>query len=185
MVLELYGLQAYATGGAEPWLSKWYAAAAMPVMVFFGAIYRFYANEVRGRDLADSNDKDNREWSQIFVGAGSYLASCALFGVVVAGITHPILSEACPPANATATCPITDPLRKSDADALLVFTFVWLGYPAVSLIARFVPGLRPPSHGFPTSAASSVFKDVAYGSLDATSKGALAIYVCYRTTWIL
>ena len=154
-------------------------------MVLFGGVYRFYANELRGRALETPEEErsGNIDCPQLFFGAVSYIISCVIFGVVVSNILDPISNEKCAPGatpNASGKCPITDTNLKNDAAAVTVLTLVWIGYPVVSVLSR----LFLPTYGFPKSAVVSTFKDVAYAVLDVTSKGGVALYACYRTTWI-
>lgn len=126
----------------------------MLLMVFLGAIYRFYI-----------------KWP---IAPIAFVGSCVVFGCVVAGILYPIEAELCGPgANTTldGRCPITDPKLQYDRDAVKVLTYVWLGYPVVSLAAdRFTK--------------YSLFKDTCYAVLDVVAKAGLALYVCFRTTWV-
>ena len=184
LVLDLMDLTYHATGGVEPRINKYWTAAMMPLMVFFGGVYRFYANELRGKTLKPGEQElGNIDCAQIFVGAVSYIISCVIFGVVITNILDPINHELCPTGatpNSDGKCPITDPKLKNDADAVMVLTLVWIGYPVVSILSR----LYLPTYGFPKSALVSVLKDIAYAVLDVVAKGGLAVYVCYRTTWI-
>jgi hypothetical protein len=190
LVLDLYRLAEHATGGAESWLHVYTAAALMPVMVLLGAMYRFGANELRGKEKYDI------DCPQVFVGVVGFVGSCAVFGVVMAGILNPIDEQLCAPgANATAgdKCPITDPELKYDADAVQVLTWTWIGYPIVSFLSRaMLPAYSEPNESDVKKreeqnrwyARTSLFKDLSYAVLDVVAKGGLAIYACYRTTWV-
>tara|TARA_Y100000389_G_scaffold119188_1_gene116370 strand:+ start:255 stop:725 length:471 start_codon:yes stop_codon:yes gene_type:complete len=156
MTLDLFMLANYATGGAEPPISMYTAAFLMPVMVGLGALYRF------PKSLA----------SLICFGG-----ACAIFGVVIWGIIDPMVSDKCPPGVnstdfATGTCQITDNNKKTDRGAVLFLTFIWIGYPIVSLF-----DLRP-------ATTYTYNKDSAYAVLDVTSKGGLALYAALRSTWL-
>ena len=127
----------------------------MSLMVFLGAISRV-----------------NTKWS---ISIAAFVGSCVVFGCVVSGILYPIDAELCGPgANTTldGRCPITDPKLQYDRDAVRVLTYVWLGYPVVSLAAAVAD-----TH-------SSLFKDTCYAVLDVVAKAGLALYVCFRTTWV-
>jgi bacteriorhodopsin len=184
MVLDLYRLTEHATRGATSWIDQYRAAALMPVMVFFGVVYRFYANEFRGKE------KNSVDSFQVLIGVMGFVWSCVVFGLVVSGILNPIEAELCGPGiNATSdgTCPITDPELKYDRDAVRVLTYVWIGYPIVSVLSRaMIKTYGKPSEAGNclTYAQHSLFKDVSYAVLDVVSKGGLALYVCYRTTWV-
>jgi len=170
MSLDLIELTHHATGGVEPPLiNKYWSAALMILMVFFGSVYRFFANQLRGKPLQNGEVVQSIDNTQFAVGVVSFATSCAIFVVVVANILQPIFDNA-----------IDDPKLKHDADAVKVLTLTWIGYPLVSVLSRF----RLPRYGYPKSAWVSTFKDVAYAVLDVVSKGGLAAYVCYRTTWL-
>jgi len=180
LALDLYELQSKATGGAQSPISKWVVASVLPVMVLGGAIFRFYANELRGRPLPPGATRGNVGCTQFSLGFFAFLASCGLLALSMYGILQPLTNEVCPGANATGTCPITDPAKVADRDAVYVFTFLWAGYPLVAAISS----LSPPNSGFRKWAAVSLVKDVLYGGLDVACKGGLAVYVAYRTTWV-
>lgn len=173
MALDLMDLTYHATGGVEPFIDKYLTAAMLPLMVLFGGFYRFYANEVNGNIMC----------VQLFVGAVSYTISCVIFGVVVTTIINPITLELCP-TGVTPTednkCPITDPKMKHEANAVMILTLVWIGYPVVSIMSR----LYIFTYGFAKPALISAFNDLAYAVLDVVSKAGLALYVCYRTKWL-
>lgn len=184
MTLDLMHLAYLATGGYEPFINKYVTASLMPVMVGLGGIYRFITNEVRGRPLNEGNT-NNIDKLQRVIGITSFTASGILFLFLAFNITYPIIQELCGPSevpNANGKCPITDANHKADADAVIVLVLVWLGYPLVSLASRFSPWRK--NHGFDETAWNSLFKDVAFAVLDVSSKGGLALYVCYRTTWL-
>lgn len=188
MVLDLLDLAYHATGGVEPNFDKYWAAALMPVMVFFGGCFRFYANQLRGKEFATKEEatKGNIDCPQIFVGGASLIISCVIFGIVVSNIINPIVDEMCPPGatpNSDDKCPITDINKKHDSQAVLILTLVWIGYPLVATLSAF----SLPAQGFPTGfrgAFVSTSKDAAYAVLDVVSKSGLALYVSYRTTWV-
>jgi len=184
MTMDLHDLAFHATSGVKPSIDKYVAAGLMPLMVFFGGVYRFYANELRGRTLKDGEAmRGNVDSPQLFVGVVSFVVSMVLFVYVVTNITDPITQEKCPVGavpDADGDCPISDANKKNDADAVLILTFVWIGYPIVAFASR----LFLPTYGFPKTAYVSVFKDIAYAFLDVVSKGGLALYVSYRTTWL-
>jgi len=184
MTMDLMDLTYHATGGVAPRMDKFVTAAMMPLMVFFGGVYRFYANEIRGKTLKNSEvEMGNIDCPQVLVGGLSYIVSCVIFATVVTNIIDPITQEQCPPSatpNVDGKCPITDINKKNDANAVFILTMVWIGYPIVSVASR----LLLPAYGFPKTAYVSVFKDISYAVLDVVSKGGLALYVSYRTTWL-
>jgi predicted DNA-binding transcriptional regulator AlpA len=177
LTLDLFHLVEHATGGAKSWMDKYVAAGLMPLMVFLGALYRFYANEIRGVKEYDIDT------AQALLGIFGFVSSCVVFGLVVDAILYPLMNEVCPPgANATldGKCPITDTKLKYDHDAAMFFTWWWVGYPVVSVIAWFAAD----RYGYPKTAYRSTFKDIMYAILDVVAKGGLALYVTYRTTWV-
>lgn len=180
MTLELYELASSATGGAESWLDKFLAAALMPVMIFLGGLYRFYASELR------SGVKDGKkvevEFAQGTLGVVGFCLSCAVFVIVVLGIIDPIRSEKCPPGSVSTSCPITIDSRKYDASAVMLLTLIWIGYPVVSIASRLLS--IGEDSGVQYNAWISLFKDLTYGVLDVTAKGGLAMYSVYRSTWL-
>ena len=183
MTLDLLDLAYHATGGVAPRMDKFISALLMPLMVFFGGIYRFYANELRSRKDKDANNIVVCS-GQGVLGIVGFVASCVLFYTVVTNIIDPITNEQCPPGatpNSDDKCPITDTNKKNDATAVVVLTLVWIGYPIVAFLSRLFTfscsRLRD-------TAYVSVGKDIAYAILDVVSKGGLALYVSYRTTWL-
>lgn len=192
LVLDLYRLADHATGGAKSWLNVYVAAALMPLIVILGAVYRFAANELRGKEKYDM------DCTQITLGVVGFVGSCVVFGVVMSGILHPIDAQLCGPGaehTLDGKCPITDTKLKYDSDAVQVLTWTWIGYPIVSFLSRAaLPNYRMPqqvknSKGenvdkMESFALVSVFKDLTYAVLDVVAKGGLAVYVCYRTTWV-
>lgn len=152
-------------------------------MVFFGAVYRFYANEIRMRE------RGYLSFAQILIGVVSFAASCVLFGIVMWAILDPIYAETCAAGasvNGSSTCPITVQALKYDAEAVMFLTWVWIGYPIVSIASR----LMMSNEGYEENAGCiatgwiSFFKDIAYAILDVVAKGGMALYVAYRTTWV-
>ena len=131
MALDLMDLAYHATGGVAPRIDKYWTAAMLPLMVFLGGVYRFYAHELRGRFVKSRQaHEDHVDPFRVFVGILAYAASCAIFAVVVLNILDPIGNETCPPAatpNLQGRCPIIDPKLKNDADAVVVLTFCLVG----------------------------------------------------------
>lgn len=183
MVLDLMDLVSHATGGATPPVSRFWSAAFMPVMIFFGAVYRFYANEIRARKNGDIS------YVQILIGVASFAVSCVLFGVVMWAILEPLQTEKCADGasvNGSSTCPITVQELKYDAEAVMILTWVWIGYPIVSLVSRLMMSAKGygENDGHVATGWISFFKDLSYAILDVVSKGGMALYVAYRTTWV-
>ena len=183
MCLELYDLVDSASGGAEhyPIKSKYIAAAMMPLMIGLGGLHRFVANEARGGKSGMAS------MGQIVVGWGGFVASCVVFGVVVASILDPLAAETCPDdqiifALSDGRC---DNL-KNERTAAFILTLTWTGYPFVvflsSIANRVLSGKHIAKVGTSangventpatrTHAYVSFFKDVCFGILDVVSKG--------------
>ena len=178
MVVELYELGASASGGVEPFISKYTAAFLMTVMVALGAVYRFLASSFR------ASEGKTLEYGQVALGLFGFGGACVLLGVVLLAILEPLISNACPTdVNATAvgTCPITGDNETTDKAAVLTLSAIWLGYPLASIITMLLQ-IGEPSYTF--SESVSLFKDVSYAFLDVASKGGLAFYVSIRSTWL-
>ena len=161
MVIDLYDLAGDASGGIKPPFGKYTAALLMPLMVVLGGIYLFPPNNCN-----------------IVLKVFGIAGACAIFGVVLWGILEPVLSNACRigvnATDITGYCPIIEGNLKTDKDAVLILTFLWIGYPMVgilSLIARDWPSVE-------------TGKDFLYAVLDVTSKGGLAMFVAFRSTWL-
>ena len=163
MVLDLYSLAAQASGDKEPALNLYVAMAIIPFTVLFGVAYRFYANELRPEEA-----KGVLSWPQVRLGFASFILGCVAMGVVIWGITSPLIGND----------DITDDARKADRDAVYVLTFAWLGYPVVSILSWFMLRGVP---GNEYDATVSWFKDACYAALDVLSKGGLALFVALRT----
>ena len=172
MTLDLYMLAEQATGGAEAPISKYTAALLMTVMVLLGATYHFVKVHFLGSTL----------------NVLSFLGACAVFTVVVWGILDPLVSDVCPPGVnatnvATGTCPISDENKKTDEAAVFFLTLVWIGYPVVSILSRIFQSCVSPD-GKSFDPRISFAKDFFYAVLDVTSKGGLALYAVFRSTWL-
>lgn len=166
MVFDLYHLADYASGGREPQVPKFVAATTVPLVVFFGALYRFYANEFRTAPGGSLN------CAQITFGVVGFGTSCVLLAIVMYGILEPLTHDE-----------ITDPKRKSDRDAVWILTLVWIGYPILSIVSRLLQARYSPD-GTKFNPWISTLKDIVYAALDVTAKGGLALYVCMRSTWL-
>jgi len=165
-------------------MDEYLAASLILVVVFLGAVYRFYANELRGKETGSIDSP------QILIGVVGFAGSCVVFGLVMSGILDPIEAELCGPGiNATSdgTCPITGAEFKYDRDAVRVLTYVWIGYPTVSVLSRImfrIYGKPNEARNCLSYAQYSLFKDISYAVLDVVAKAGLALYACYRTTWV-
>lgn len=173
-IISLNMLSTHATGGAGAWIDKFAAAALALLMVLFASTYRFYANELRARTGGAIY------CVQLFIGVISFVAFCAILGILVESTTRPTMNHECGPSQtpgADGKCPIVDPKLKNDALAVQIFTFSWIGYPTVMFFSRFI--MR--DTGFAPEPWLSYSKDFAFAVLDVFCKAGLAMYVTFRT----
>ena len=141
-------------------IAKEWVAALQALMVLCATVYRFYTNEGRTtRGLT------------ILISWASFAAASGVFGVVVWAQL----------SGLPASSAVSEPSLKSDIFAMQLLTLVWIGYPAVSLVARAAHIGVP---GDEYLASVSLFKDIAYALLDVTSKAGLAFYVVLHATWV-
>lgn len=178
MNLDLFEIAEHATGGKKHFLDKYICSALMPVMIGFGAVYRFWYNEGRADVL----------WPQTGIAWTCFCVSCAIFVLVLSSLVGPLLDDGICPAAAlplgtdgNGGCPILDSDLKKDAIAVMLLSFVWVGYPLVSVAARVWQGDEKNTE---FSGNASLFKDIAYATLDIASKAGLALYAVYRSFWI-
>lgn len=179
MTLDLGHLREYlyvATKGVVPKLTiaKEWLAALQSLMIFAATIFRFYCNE--GRSTKGRDGKFYGPGIFTFIMAwGSFAASCALFAVIVNGLLAGI------PDSATRLAASLPSHIEADIICLQVLTLVWIGYPAVALVAR-LGHLGLPGNYY--NASWSTFKDIAFAFLDITSKAGLAIFFVLKSTWV-
>lgn len=173
LVISLNHLSTHATNGAEAWIDKFVAAALALLMVFFASVYRFYANELRSRAGAFVY------CIQLTIGVASFLAFCAILGVLIEAITRPTMEHKCGPNQTPGPygkCTIEDSKLKNDALAVQTFAFSWIGYPVVIFVSRFI--MR--DSGFAPTPWISYSKDFAFATLDVFCKAGLALFVAFR-----
>lgn len=174
MTLDLFEITEHVTGGVEPFLNKFVCAALMPLMILLGGMYRFLFNEGKGSRTEGS------------FAALCFLLSACIFAVVLSSITQPLLSGKCMISSINNTSTVSDcgPLSKNtqaDKSAVFVLSFVWLGYPLVSISTRLWHFCNAKAQDDVFNGLS-LFKDILYAILDVVSKGGLAIYAAYRYT---
>lgn len=150
MVIDLYRLSEAVTDSSESWMDDNIAALLAFLMVVLGLIYRFS--------------------DMVYFEVPSFVFSCILFGLVVHAITAPVFVDSCDKQESRF-----DHCRE-DRYAVLVFTYVWIGYPIVALLSssRIWSNAKPERLSFS--------KDVAYAFLDIVSKAGLAFYIGYSAT---
>lgn len=179
MTLDLGHLREYmyiASKGVVPQLrlAKEWLAALQAVMISFASVYRFYTNEARlVRNNAGGHVSPMLRTR--IVGTMSFVISCVLFCVVCF-----FLLEGLPGSAARVEAQFPEHLT-ADVISLQVLVLVWIGYPIVSLVARYAHIGLP---GDVYSASISAFKDMAYAALDITSKGGLAVFFILKSSWV-
>lgn len=179
MTFDLGHLREYmylASGGVVPPLTvaKEWLAALQSIMILFASVYRFYCNEVRStRDGRGGHSPPS--FLTKLVGGGSFVASCAIFTIICF-----YLLEGLPGADARVAAGFPSHLT-ADIISLQVLVLAWCGYPLVSVLAR-LGHLGVPGDSY--SASWSTFKDLAYASLDVTSKGGLAVFFILKSSWV-
>ena len=156
----------------DPPISKEWCAALQAAMVSLGAVYRFYTNEVRGR-----SDRKNSfagvGCGTFLLGWGSFCLSSLAFAMTIYGLLHGLKLPS----------EYSDPTIHAAVVQLWLFTLIWVGYPVVMLLARlrlggWLRGPEVPENEY--TEGLSLFKDVSFGFLDATSKAFLALFVAFR-----
>ena len=153
-------------------ISKEVVASLQALMVSFGALYRFYFNEVRHERDPNGGSPTPPPRGTLLGGLGSFLVSCALFSV----ICWALLSNTASPGESRSA----PEQLEHDTVALFVLVLVWIGYPMVMIVSRIWLWDTPGDTYIPSL---SLFKDAAYGTLDVTSKAGLAIFVAARAHW--
>jgi len=171
LTLDLGHLREYLTavsGGFIPAMriAKEWAALMQAAMIMFATVYRFYTNEAR---MVPYNLKNPR-WT-LFFGWFSFVASSALFCVIVWLLL----------ADLPDSSEIAVPSVRYDVNALWYLVLFWVGYPAVTILARMAHSNVPRDE---YSASWSVFKDVAFALLDVLSKGGLALFFVLKLTYV-
>lgn len=142
MTIDVMWLASCATNGTEFHINSYWTAALMALVVLLGA------NSKLGQL--------NTRFSEVLFA----VSSCCFF-VVVFNITLPVANS----------FPISDSKRSADATASLLFTSVWVAYPAYEIVSR-------------SGVVISYVDDFAFAVLDAVSKVGLALYVSWRSTWM-
>ena len=164
------------SAGTMPIAKEW-VAVMQPIMVLFGSIYRFYFNELRGSVNKATGNPQKPDTTTIL---GGSLCFCISTGLFVATV-YALLGNALEPSKFTANIDGRAAGLKTDAWALRVFVWVWVGYPVVAIMQRLLLiGVKPDEY----TANVSLFKDLAYGVLDVTSKAGMAIYFATKASWL-
>ena len=154
-----------------PPISKEWAALFQAAMMGFAMIYRFWCNEARSvYDPATKTYSPARVSTQILA-FGSFCVACLFFVFALMGAI----------GNLPSTDVVSEPSLKSDIICLQLLTFIWIGYPLVSIAAR-IGHISVPGDEY--SATWSFIKDSSYALLDVASKGGLAAVVVLKAFWI-
>jgi hypothetical protein len=135
-------------------VSEWWLAVAQVAMVTCGSFWRFYTNEGRS------------EGCSRVLAAFAFTLGCGIFIFICVELLRglgPALSR----TDETAM----------DAQVIFALVLVWCGYP-LTYMWTFVVNWGVPLQEY--SSRASLGKDVAFGTLDVTSKGGLALYSAYR-----
>lgn len=154
------------------------------MIIFFGSIPRFFLNDLRPRGQQDALGKDIEPLDQprcnIILGIVAYLISTAFFSIATANL---LLQVGNPISDAKS--------KRAQEDSVLIYTIALLqiGYPIVSFTQviwlRFSKNMNPDFKnlrmpGDQMDQLLSTLKDLAYGSLDTTTKGGLAVFCAFR-----
>jgi len=146
-------------GTPKPVIIKEWAAFLQVCMVTLGGVYRFVTNEARDNTKTSCKSKT--------LGWIAFVLSSVCFVLAILSLQVGLKS----------------PYEYDDPDVhravmqLFVFPLIWVGYPLVMLVARvWLRHLDPERY----SEGCSLFKDVAFGTLDVLSKAGLALFVALR-----
>tara|TARA_Y100001980_G_C14515264_1_gene290596 strand:- start:69 stop:602 length:534 start_codon:yes stop_codon:yes gene_type:complete len=177
MTLDMWKIAEHANPNGTAILPSHWCAALQPVIIFFGSIPRFYLNECRYRNgLKDVDGVATWAW---IVGALSFVIATTLFSVCAASLVEFIWDEGAPPdVN----------MRLSDAYVMTILMLLQIGYPLVFLFSTVYMHLCPGGwrdKGAEYPAWLSFYKDMAYGTLDITCKGGLALYAATRAMYVV
>jgi hypothetical protein len=184
MFLDLHKLAEDVSLEQPPWFTREVGAFFQTWIILFGSVGRFFVNEMR---IGNDGKRHEPAW-KFGIGVFSYMSSCAVFAVCIYNLieqTGPIITgDDCLPK-----------LYKSrDQIAIYVIMFTQLGYPLTTFISLiwlncFARDLRrgrgkERMPGNQYSPWLSTLKDMAYSSLDITSKGGLAFYCVLRVSYL-
>lgn len=178
LTLDLGHLREYLTavsGGFIPPMpiGKEWLASLQAAMILFASVYRFYTNEARPRADAEKTPSGGLRTpcGTMLIGWMSFLASCAIFGVIVWAFL-----DGLPDAS-----DVVVPSVGYDLICLRVLVLIWCGYPLVVLASRAAHWNIP---GDQFNATWSTIKDISFAFLDVTSKAGLAIFFVLKTTYV-
>ena len=185
MFLDLHGLARHATGNDPPWVGREVASGLQTVIILSASVYRFFLNECR-------RDADNkRSWSASVVGLLCWLLSAGVFIFCTANL----LIQA-GHWDSIATDTEAGIVQQRDCIAVWIIMVVQIGYPVVSVLSwlmlHFAADRRKDASkkwftmpGNQYHPWVSLLKDMAYSSLDVTTKGGLAFYAVLRAGFVV
>lgn len=159
MMLDIHEISKSA-GYGPPLFSPELSAFAQTWIILFASIWRFYTNEMRPVMI-----DGKLEQPPIFVRV------IALLSFLISSIIFIFTTM-----NALWNVPF--PPNSMDSGWLYTIILSWIGYPLVAILQRIMIRNVP---GNKYDATVSLLKDIAYGSLDVTSKGGLALFVSIRS----
>jgi len=168
MTLDLFKLAGDVNGGVQPLpnvavVNEYTLSAIMAVMVVFGTAYQ----RLSTGDLAVLNKPTSS-----LLSAACFLCAMAIFVFVLVALNQDLHIGSC--AEHTSCTSARRAELRAEQIAVRVLSFVWCGYPVVSLVATLC------SLWAGAGSKVSLFKDAAYGALDAASKGGLALFAALR-----
>lgn len=188
MMIDLHALAEKASPTRTPYMIRELTAFLQVWIISFGSIGRFFANECR----RDAEGK----WPSLMSKGGMSLIAGAFSYIVAFGIW--VLTTWTVIDHVGAIEDVPTLLGQRDATAVYVVMLSQIGYPLVALLQvlwlNFGAGdlrdaAKPwrqqrPMPGNQYSPWLSFVKDLAFASLDVTSKGGLAAYCALRATWV-
>jgi hypothetical protein len=175
LAIELGRLAEDVNPGYTPWVSIYIVSALQPVITTLGGVGRFFCNELRPGPDGEYPRAFTTGWWSLVAGAVSYLLAFAIF--VFTSATQ--LDHVGPLTN------ITDPDRLLDGQIVYTVVLVQIGYSlvafgSVAYLTICATDPRDPTKRLPGSMYSptlSFAKDMAFSTLDLSTKLTLGLYV--------
>ena len=186
MFLDLHKLAEDVSLEQPPLVTREVGAFFQTWIILLGSVGRFFVNEMR----PDNNGKRPQTYWKFGVGMFSYLSSCAIFAICVYNLMAQVGWEI---IDASDGC-LPKLYKSRDQIAIHVIMWTQLGYPLATFVSvvwlnLFARDLRKgrAKERMPGNQYSpwlSTLKDMAYSSLDITSKGGLAFYCVLRVSYL-
>ena len=184
MMLDLHLIASKASEGEgrEALFDGNVAAFFQTWIILFGSFGRFFFNEIR----PDRFGNRPKGWSRFLCASFMYVAATVMFVLCVYNLLH----------ITGLPWEESDPFKNRDKSMVWIIMLVQLGYPCVTFVSLIwvnsvsspiqnKEGELVPMPGNMYPPWLSTFKDVAYSTLDVTSKGGLAFYSVLRATWLM